>query len=140
MASRSLNCHRKGKQNEERTTKLDYEYPRNGGQLRHRTVICPQYSAQEAKDRRGGPIITFPARSRAAEIERSSLTRLLTYLGKFAKTDWEEGKLSLFAIDHERELGFSLVLGHARLHVALSQAYAESLYSFHRCMHGNDKL
>ncbi|XP_020600716.1 triple functional domain protein-like isoform X7 [Orbicella faveolata] len=49
------------------------------------------------RDRRGGPIISFPARSKAAEIERSSLTRLLAYLASLPS-------------DHERELGFSLVL------------------------------
>ncbi|CAH3018961.1 unnamed protein product [Porites evermanni] len=49
------------------------------------------------KDRRGGRIITFPARSRAAEIDRVSLTRLLTYLASIPS-------------DHERDLGFSLVL------------------------------
>ncbi|RMX44249.1 hypothetical protein pdam_00005281 [Pocillopora damicornis] len=49
------------------------------------------------RDRRGGPIITFPARSRAAEIEPCSLARVLTYLASLPS-------------DHERELGFSLVL------------------------------
>lgn len=37
------------------------------------------------RDRRGGPIISFPARSKAAEIERSSLTRLLAYLASLPR-------------------------------------------------------
>ena len=37
------------------------------------------------RDRRGGPIITFPARSRAAEIEPCSLARVLTYLASLPR-------------------------------------------------------
>ncbi|XP_067020221.1 kalirin-like isoform X6 [Acropora muricata] len=54
------------------------------------------YSAG-GKDRRGGPIISFPAKSRAFELDRISLTRLLVYLASIPS-------------NHERDLGFSLVL------------------------------
>ncbi|XP_068751668.1 kalirin-like isoform X6 [Montipora capricornis] len=49
------------------------------------------------KDRRGGPIIAFPAKTRAVELDRTSLTRLLVYLASIPS-------------NHERDLGFSLVL------------------------------
>lgn len=37
------------------------------------------------KDRRGGPIIWFPAKSRAFELDRISLTRLLVYLASIPR-------------------------------------------------------
>ena len=37
------------------------------------------------KDRRGGPIIAFPAKTRAVELDRTSLTRLLVYLASIPR-------------------------------------------------------